>query len=86
MEGQVALIREQGINFAVVLVKSSVLHGAKSTKDSLVSTFSVEFGAPAVLMAQNTRGVPTYYGRSDLVDWLVNVPPERLPWREFTPA
>lgn len=85
-KGQVALVREQGVNFAVVIVKPSVLHGPKSSKDDLVATFSLEFGAPAVLMAQDSRGVPTYYGRHDLVNWLKNVFPEQLPWREFTLA
>jgi hypothetical protein len=83
MKGNVALIREQNINFAVVAVKPSVLNGARGTKDELVSAYSAEFGAPAVLMAQDARGVPTYYGRRDLVNWLSNTLVEQLPWREF---
>jgi hypothetical protein len=85
-KGHVALVREQGVNFAVVTVKPSVLNRPKSSKDELVATFSLEFGAPAVLMAQDSRGVPTYYGRRDLVAWLSNILPEQLPWREFTLA
>jgi hypothetical protein len=84
VKGQVALVREQGVNFAVVIVKSAVLAGPKSKKDDLVATFSVEFGGSAVLMAQDSRGVPTYYGRPDLVRFLANIFPEQLPWREFT--
>lgn len=86
MKGHVALVREQGVNFAVVAVKASVLRGAKSQKDNTVAGFSREFGVPAVLMAQDARGVPTYYGRPDLVRWLSGIFPEQLPWREYTAA
>ena len=65
-------------------MKPSVLSGPRSTQDDLVATFSVEFGCPAVLMAQDSRGVPRYFGRRDIVNFLANVLPEQLPWREFT--
>jgi hypothetical protein len=86
MKGHVALVREQGVNFAVVAVKRSLLQGTTSQKDQVVRAFSIEFGVPAVLMAQDSRGVPTYYGRPDLVRWLANILPEQLPWREFRPC
>jgi hypothetical protein len=84
LNGSVALIREQGVDFAVVAVKRSVLTGPKATKVDLVSAYSVEFGMPAVLMAQDASGRPEYYGRPDLVKFLANVYLEQLPWREFT--
>jgi hypothetical protein len=84
VKGQVALVHEQGVDFAVVVVKSSVLSGPRSTQDEFVATFSIEFGCPAVLMAQDSRGVPKYYGRRDIVNFLANIFPEQLPWREFT--
>lgn len=87
MKGNVALIKEQGVNFAVVVVKRSVMHGPTSEKDELRTTFSYEFGGvPVVLMSQDGRGIPTYYGRPDLVRWLKNQYVELLPWREFTIA
>lgn len=84
MRGQVALVREQGVSFAVVVVKSTVIHGNRTQKDELVQSFSFEFGVPSVLMAQDSRGRPTYYGRPDLVRFLSNILPQQLPWREFT--
>jgi hypothetical protein len=84
MKGHVALIREQGVNFAVVVVKPSVLNGPRSTKDDLAAAYSREFSVPTVLMAQDSHGTPTYYGRRDLVQWLSNVIVDALPWREFT--
>ena len=84
MKGHVALVREQGVNFAVVAVKPQVLTKPKGEKDDLVAAYSLEFDAPAVLMAQDARGRPTYYGRRDLVRFLSHVLVEQLPWREFT--
>jgi hypothetical protein len=83
VKGQVALVKEQGVSFAVVVVKPGVLHGSKSRKDETVAAFSGEFGVPAVLMAQDSRGRATYYGRPDLVRFLSRIYPEQLPWRDF---
>jgi hypothetical protein len=83
VKGHVALVREQGVDFAVVVVKRHVVN-SPSERDEAVSAFSIEFGVPSVLMAQDSRGVPTYYGRPDLVRFLQNILPEQLPWREFT--
>ncbi len=84
MKGHVALVREQGVRFAVVVVRPSVMSGLKRERDAAVRAFSSEFGVPAILMVQNSRGTPTYYGREDLVRFLADVPVEQLPWREFT--
>jgi hypothetical protein len=84
MKGHVALVHERGVTFAVVVVRPSVISGVKRERDDAVRAYSAEFGVPAVLMIQNSRGTPTYYGRQDLVESLANVPVEQLPWREFT--
>jgi hypothetical protein len=34
-------------------------------------------------MVQDSRGIPIYYGRPDLVGLLAERCPEQLPWREF---
>jgi len=88
MKGLVALVKEQGVNFAVVNVKRSVMTGPASNKNQLVSAFSREFGVPAVLMAQDSRGRMEFFGRRDLTQWLANniLDPGQLPWREFSSA
>lgn len=35
-------------------------------------------------MAQDSRGVPTYLGRRDIVKFLAKVPVQAIPWREYT--
>ena len=81
--GQVALVKEQGVDFAVVAVKSHVLNNHVE-RDDMIRWCSLEFGIPVVLMTQDSRGVPTYYGPPDIVRFLQNIFPEQLPWREFT--
>jgi len=85
MQFEGALIKEQGVTFAVVIVKRSVLQG-RVEADRLSRQFSAQAfgGSPVVLMAQDSSGVPTYYGRSDLSKFMANVPLQAVPWKKFT--
>lgn len=78
-----AIIKEQGVTFAIVVVKKHVIDN-RSRANQAIRSFQVAFpGVPIVLMAQNYRGTPTYYGRRDLVRFLRNVPLQAIPWREY---
>ncbi|MCU6687039.1 hypothetical protein OCV99_10850 [Dorea acetigenes] len=78
-----ALIKEQGVTFAIVIVKPSVLTSAD--KESIRQNFSQYFGyVPTILMAQNSRGIPTYDGRRDIVKFLSHIHPSRIPWKHYT--
>lgn len=85
MQFEGARVREQGVEFAVVIVRQSVLQN-RSQADSLIADFQrrVFGGVPVVLMAQDARGIPTYYGRQDISRFLANVPIETIPWRQYT--
>jgi hypothetical protein len=37
-------------------------------------------------MAQDSRGVPTYQGRRDIVRFLSEISFERIPWKKYTLA
>ena len=39
---------------------------------------------PIILMAQDNKGVPTYQGRKDIVNFLVNIDINQIPWKEYT--
>ena len=84
MKVHVAFVCEQGCEFAVVVVRPSVMSGLRRERDDAVRAYSGEFGVPAVLMIRNSRGTPTYYGRPDLVQLLADRCADRLPWRECT--
>jgi hypothetical protein len=78
-----AKITEQGVTFGIVIVKPHVLNS--SAEQAELCLFGVRaFGPiPIVLMAQDSRGVPTYLGRPDIVKFLANVLVEQIPWQRY---
>lgn len=79
-----AVIREQGVTFAVVIVKRHVVdnrHEADRTIEAFQPTFP---GLPVILMAQDSRGVPTYYGRQDIARFMASVSLDAIPWKRYT--
>ena len=83
MQFEGALIREQGVKFAIVIVKRQVVSCSQQAA-RLSATLRGYFACPVVLMAQDARGVPTYRGRRDLVRFLANVPMRSIPWKRFS--
>ncbi len=79
-----AVISEQGVTFAVVVVRQSILQNTMQANDA-IRTFAPVFGGlPVVLMAQDSRGRPTYYGRNDLSRFMASVPLQNVPWQRYT--
>jgi len=79
-----AVIREQGVSFAIVIVKPAVIqtqNGAAKTRAAVRAYFP---GLPIVLAAQDSRGLFEYQGRTDLVDLLASTDASRIPWKEYT--
>ncbi|QFY42230.1 hypothetical protein F6R98_05990 [Candidatus Methylospira mobilis] len=84
MKLQGAVIKEQGQTFAIIIVKSHVINSQTESQEA-ARAFSVYFpGMPVTLMAQDSRGVPTYRGRKDIVNFLANIHMSQIPWREYT--
>lgn len=84
MKFQGALVKEQGVTFGIVIVKPHILNSL-SAADSMRAFGVRVFGpVPIILMAQNARGIPTYSGRRDIVNFLAKVPVQAIPWREYT--
>jgi hypothetical protein len=79
-----ALVREQGVTFAVIPVKGHVVNSDSSRREAM-ATFGTHFpGVPIVLMVQDSRARPTYWGRPDIVRFLAQVPVAALPWKRFS--
>lgn len=84
MSFDAALVREQGVSFAVVAVKAHAVSSDSSRREA-IAAFGPHFpGVPVVLMAQDGRGRPTFWGRPDIVRFLANVPVRALPWKRFS--
>ena len=82
-----AVVREQNVDFAVVLVKQHALQPPNIVKNQLAASLSHVFpGNHIVLCAQDSNGRPTYWGRDDIVRFLANLYLEQLPWREYHAA
>lgn len=79
-----ALIKEQGQTFAVCLVKASAVSTQSGRQDAMHAFQSHFPGRPIVLAAQDGNGRFTYYGRQDIINFLANLHPSQIPWREYT--
>lgn len=84
MRFQGALIKEQGVTFAVVIVKKHVVDNKFEADRAILSFQNVFPGIPVILMAQDSRGVPTYYGRRDIAKFMANAPLSVVPWKEYS--
>ena len=81
MRVNAALVKEQGLTFAIVSVKHSVLSSTTERTRTQTGLQTYWPSVPIVLMAQDSRGEPEYFGRNDIVRFLAGVPIEALPWR-----
>lgn len=76
----VAYIREQGVNFAVVSVQDHVVSNQTQARN-VIASFEHQFGVPTVLVGARQHRL---IGRPDLVRFLSRVSLSRLPWRRMT--
>jgi hypothetical protein len=79
-----AVITEQGVTFAVAIVKPQVLQNLAQRAEAIGAFSGVFGGLPTILMAQDSGGIPTYAGREDLVNFMASVPLEAIPWQQYT--
>lgn len=81
---QGAVIKEQGVTFAITVVKNHILNSQTQCQQATQSFRPLFPGMPIVLMGQDSRGTPTYWGRKDIVNFLSNIRPAQIPWKEYT--
>ena len=79
MNGLVALTHEQGQDFAVLRVKSSVVLDPRARAEAIALGNRL-FGVRTALLADDGRT----WGPPDIVRWLAGIDPRRLPWRNFS--
>ena len=86
MKFQGSVVKEQGVTFAITIVKPHVLNSDATANETILGFARFFPGIPVVLMAQDSRGTPTYYGRKDIVGFLSKIDYRRIPWKEYTAA
>ncbi len=82
-----AIVREQGITFGIIVVKQSAISTnteATETRRAFQTKIRDFQGMPLILAAQDSRGVFTYQGRRDIVDFLASIDASRIPWKTYT--
>jgi hypothetical protein len=79
-----AVVNEQGVTFGIAIVRRTVLDTALAREQAILEFSEVFGGIPTVLMAQDGQGIPTYFGRQDIVDFLASVSIEAIPWQRYT--
>lgn len=80
-----AFLKEQGVNFGILVVKSHVLNNHTEAQQTIHEASERLFnGYPVILMAQDSRGTPSYYGRRDIAKFLANKPLQSIPFKEYT--
>jgi len=83
MRIQGAVIIEQGVTFAIVVVNQSVTNYTSRiirTRQQLQYYFP---RMPIILMSQDNNGNPHYYGRKDIVEFLKTVRLDQIPWKTY---
>ncbi len=78
-----SIIKEQGVTFAVVLVKKHVIDN-RIEADRLIQGLRMQIfqGIPVVLMNRDSGRTQTY-GRNDIARFLANIDPGRIPWKKY---
>lgn len=84
MQFEGAVLKEQGITFAIVVVKSHVT-SSPTTREETRQSFARFFpNMPIILMSQDSRGIPTYHGRPDISKFLANIDFRRIPFKRYS--
>lgn len=78
-----AVVREQGVSFAIVVVKPAVLEDKVLITRTIMFLSPASHGLPIVLLGDDGFGRPKYCGRRDIVDFLTQVPIQAIPWKTY---
>jgi len=78
-----AIVKEQGNTFAIVVVKPHIIQSSSETQEARNAYRHIFPGMPIILMGEDSRGKPAYYGRKDIVNFLAKIDPHRIPWRRY---
>ena len=84
MQFEGAVVKEQGITFAIVVVKRYILNSNTETNNTRSAFQSYFPRLPIILMSQDQGGTPTYQGRKDIVQFLSHISSSRIPWKKYT--
>ena len=79
-----AVVKEQGVSFAIIIVKKSAMQTSYTARKARASVQGLFPRLPIVLASQDSGGRFEYRGRNDLVKFLASIDASRIPWKEYT--
>lgn len=79
-----AIINEQGVTFAIVVVKKWVVDSLAESNKSIAAYSHYFPRMPIVLMSFDASRRPVYRGRPDIVKFLAKVPLSQIPLKQYT--
>lgn len=78
-----SVIKEQGVTFAVIIVKPHVTRYTASAIEARRGLATFFPNMPIILMSQNEIGTPRFVGRKDIVEFLQSIRLDQIPWKEY---
>ncbi|KUO75295.1 MAG: hypothetical protein APF81_17570 [Desulfosporosinus sp. BRH_c37] len=78
-----AIVKDQGITFAIVIVKDETIQNTSKSKEAMDAYRHIFPDMPIILLGRDSQGKSTYCGPKDMVNFLANVDPNRIPWRRY---
>ena len=78
-----AVIIEQGVTFAIVVVNRTVTNYTSRAVRVRAELSQYFRNMPIILMSQDSNGTPHYYGRKDIVQFLNSIRLDQIPWKEY---
>jgi hypothetical protein len=86
MRIQGAIVKEQGVTFAIVIVKPSAMDSSSESDKTRAAFQGLFQGLPLILASQDSHGVFSYQGRRDIVALLASIPEPlaQIPWMEYS--
>ncbi len=79
-----AVIKEQGVTFAIAIVKPSAITSPSLADETRASIQRYFPGLPLIMASQDSQGRFSYQGRRDIVGFLASIDPSRIPWMRYT--
>lgn len=76
--GNIAFVREQGVEFAVVCVADHVVES--SEREDAYRMWTLRLRRPVALMGSHRHQI---YGHKGIVPFVASIDPSRLPWRNI---
>lgn len=81
---QGAVLKEQGVTFAVVRVDLAVFDGPLDDLEAVRESFAGVFGdMPIVLMVRERNGRKTFHGRRDIARFLSTLRSGTIEWTDY---